>query len=126
MIFSCFNQKIETMRKLILTIVAIATISLVGAQSTDARQKLTNEEKAQKASVKMQESLGLSKEQTQQVYELLLTRPDELNSNREARATWNKKKDASIQQILTAEQYSKYKTQQAQRKERVKSKRHTK
>ncbi|MEO0311320.1 MAG: hypothetical protein RIQ89_977 [Bacteroidota bacterium] len=126
MIFSCFNQKIETMRKLILTIVAIATISLVGAQSTDARQKLTNEEKAQKASVKMQESLGLSKEQTQQVYELLLTRPDELNSNREARATWNKKKDASIQQILTAEQYTKYKTQQAQRKERVKSKRHTK
>ena len=129
------------MKKIILSILAVATLQLVQAQQDQTitqpaaqRQDPTPEQTATRQSTHLQKVLGLSDDQKQKVYQAALTRSSALQQLRSQDAS-NKKvlhADAKpvreqfvkeVNSTLTPEQQQKweqYRIQQKQRKEQHK------
>lgn len=126
-------QKENTMKKLLMFALALGMLSGVQAQESGRldsrvskeRQAMTPEQRAEKRTARMAESLSLTAEQKEKVYQIALNQAKEADRLREAkeevrdeRAASMKKADAQITEILTEEQRVKWEAQKAEVRER--------
>lgn len=126
-------QKENTMKKLLMIALAFGMLTGVQAQESGTldsrvskeRQAMTPEQRAEKRTARMAESLSLSAEQKEKVYQIVLNQVKEADRLRETkeevrdeRAASLKKADAQISEILTEEQRVKWDAQKAEVRER--------
>lgn len=104
-----------------LIVLLLATTGFAHAQGQRKNQSLTPEERAGKISQRMKHNLGLSDDQTDKVYQWVLSSEMDTKQRREALRQRREERDKELSEILSPEQYQKYSSQKEQwRSQRMK------
>ena len=118
----------------VLRNIAVATMLLAGtaAYAQQQMQRRTPEERAQKQTTWMEQNVGISKEQSDKVYNIILeharaadntaTMPRDRETNK-ARRDIMKDRDDALKNVLTAEQYQKYQAMMQEKKAKMRERR---
>ena len=115
------------MKKLVMAIAL-----MVGVQATALAQKgdfrsMTPEQRAEKKTARMEQTLNLTADQKKAVYELNLNAAKNMQAGngagKEKMMEAHRANDAKLKNILSADQYSKYEQMKAERKKKMQEKR---
>ena len=113
--------------KLIKRMVFIAALFIThfaGAQDAGARaQKFTPEQKAERMTAHLKQQLSLSDEQAEKVKAVYVEHLQKMESGGEKRKAAHQELENNLSQILTKDQFEKFKTIEAQRMEQMRNRR---
>ncbi len=93
------------------------------SQQGGPRKEMTKEQRAEHSSQRMKTQLGLTDEQTQKIYDVMLKREEQLVNNRDAMRQRREEMDKQLSQILTPEQFDKYQQNRMEHREKMKDRR---
>ena len=110
-------------RTILLLAGALFIATSAFSQQGGPRNEMTKEQRAEHSSQRMQAQLGLTDEQTQKIYDVMLKREEQLVNNRDAMRQRREEMDKQLIQILTPEQFDKYQQNRMERREKMKDRR---
>ncbi|MEO7873302.1 MAG: hypothetical protein ABIT08_11985 [Bacteroidia bacterium] len=103
-------------------IAALFITHLVGAQDASTQTpKFTPEQKAERMTAHLKQQLSLSNEQSEKVKATYLENLQKIESGDQKRKAAHEELEKSMSQILTKDQFEKFKTMEAQRREQMKN-----
>lgn len=113
----------NTFRLFALVLIMLSQTSAF-AQQESRKQQPSPEARAKRQAAEMKVRLNLNDDQTSKVYDILLSRENEMAQKREKIQQSNRTHQSKIESLLNEEQKKEFKKMQEEKRERVKARRH--